>query len=72
MCGQLYHLGKQQAVARAEELLERFSLTEAARRPIKTYSGGIKIAMITIMYITEVINGFSLGNDPAVAPNCVS
>ena len=42
MFGQLYHLGKQQAVARAEELLERFSLTEAARRPIKTYSGGMR------------------------------
>ncbi|MFM9151762.1 MAG: ATP-binding cassette domain-containing protein [Candidatus Planktophila sp.] len=42
MFGQLYHLGKKQAVARAEELLERFSLTEAARRPIKTYSGGMR------------------------------
>ena len=42
MFGQLYHLGKKQAFARAEELLERFSLTEAARRPIKTYSGGMR------------------------------
>jgi ABC-2 type transport system ATP-binding protein len=42
MFGQLYHLGKTQAVARAEELLEQFSLTESARRPIKTYSGGMR------------------------------
>ncbi len=42
MFGQLYHLGKKQSIARAEELLERFSLTEAARRPIKTYSGGMR------------------------------
>lgn len=42
MFGELYHLGKKQAVARAEELLERFSLTESAKRPIKTYSGGMR------------------------------
>jgi ABC-2 type transport system ATP-binding protein len=42
MFGELYHLGKKQAVLRANELLERFSLTEAAKRPIKTYSGGMR------------------------------
>lgn len=42
MFGRLYHLGKQTAVKRAEELLEQFSLTESARRPIKTYSGGMR------------------------------
>jgi ABC-2 type transport system ATP-binding protein len=42
MFGELYHLGKKQAVVRAHELLERFSLTEAAKRPIKTYSGGMR------------------------------
>ena len=42
MFGELYHLGKKNAVARANELLERFSLTEAAKRPIKTYSGGMR------------------------------
>jgi ABC-2 type transport system ATP-binding protein len=42
MFGELYHLGKKNAVARAHELLERFSLTEAAKRPIKTYSGGMR------------------------------
>ena len=42
MFGELYHLGKKQAVLRANELLERFSLTESAKRPIKTYSGGMR------------------------------
>ena len=42
MFGRLYHLGKTASIKRAEELLERFSLTESARRPIKTYSGGMR------------------------------
>ena len=42
MFGELYHLGKKNAVIRAHELLERFNLTEAAKRPIKTYSGGMR------------------------------
>lgn len=42
MFGRLYHLSKSAAVKRAEELLERFSLTDSARRPIKTYSGGMR------------------------------
>lgn len=42
MFGQLYHLGKKASVQRANELLERFSLTDAAQRPIKTYSGGMR------------------------------
>jgi ABC-2 type transport system ATP-binding protein len=42
MFGELYHLGKKQSIARAEELLEKFSLTESAKRPIKTYSGGMR------------------------------
>ena len=42
MFGKLYHLGAKNSVARANELLERFSLTDAAKRPIKTYSGGMR------------------------------
>lgn len=42
MFGRLYHLGKAASIKRAEELLERFSLTDSARRPIKTYSGGMR------------------------------
>lgn len=42
MVGRLYHLGKKKARARADELLERFNLTESANRPVKTYSGGMR------------------------------
>src|SRR5690349_4447489 len=42
MVGRLYHLGRQASRRRAEELLERFELTDAARRPSKTYSGGMQ------------------------------
>jgi ABC-2 type transport system ATP-binding protein len=42
MVGQLYHMARADARARASELLERFDLTEAARRPVKTYSGGMR------------------------------
>jgi ABC-2 type transport system ATP-binding protein len=42
MFGRLYHLSSRGAKARADELLEKFSLTDAAKRPIKTYSGGMR------------------------------
>ena len=42
MVGRLYHLGKKDALRRAEELLQQFSLTDAADRPTKTYSGGMR------------------------------
>ena len=42
MFSRLYHLAPNAAKKRAEELLEQFSLTEAARRPIRTYSGGMR------------------------------
>lgn len=42
MFGRLYHLSSRGAKARAVELLEKFSLTDAAKRPIKTYSGGMR------------------------------
>jgi ABC-2 type transport system ATP-binding protein len=42
MVGQLYHMKRPEARARAHELLERFELTEAAKRPVKTYSGGMR------------------------------
>jgi ABC-2 type transport system ATP-binding protein len=42
MVGQLYHLGRKQARARARELLESFSLQEAGDRQVKTYSGGMR------------------------------
>jgi ABC-2 type transport system ATP-binding protein len=42
MVGQLYHMPRGQARARADELLERFDLSAAAKRPVKTYSGGMR------------------------------
>jgi ABC-2 type transport system ATP-binding protein len=42
MVGRLYHLGKDLSRERAHELLERFDLTEAGKRPAKTYSGGMR------------------------------
>ena len=40
--GRLYHLGAKAARRRADELLERFQLTEAAGRPAGEYSGGMR------------------------------
>jgi ABC-2 type transport system ATP-binding protein len=42
MFGRLYHLSAKAAKDRAVELLEQFSLSEAAKRPIRTYSGGMR------------------------------
>lgn len=42
MFGRLYHLSSKAAKKRAEELLEQFSLTDAAKRSIRTYSGGMR------------------------------
>ena len=42
MFGRLYHLSSADAKARAHELLQQFSLTDSAKRPIKTYSGGMR------------------------------
>jgi ABC-2 type transport system ATP-binding protein len=42
MVGRLYHLGRKQAQERADELLERFELTDAAHRIARTYSGGMR------------------------------
>src|SRR5215469_8779165 len=42
MVGRLLGIPRRQAKQRAAELLERFGLAEAARRPAKTYSGGMR------------------------------
>jgi ABC-2 type transport system ATP-binding protein len=42
MVGRLYHMGGAESRRRADELLEHFELTEAAKRPVKTYSGGMR------------------------------
>lgn len=42
MVGRLYNLSKKQAKERADDVLERINLTEAADRQVSTYSGGMK------------------------------
>jgi ABC-2 type transport system ATP-binding protein len=42
MVGRLYHLPKGEPRRRAAELLERFGLTDAADRLVRTYSGGMR------------------------------
>ncbi|WP_201452499.1 ATP-binding cassette domain-containing protein [Streptomyces sp. HM190] len=42
MIGRLLDLSRKDARGRANGLLERFSLTESAGRPVATYSGGIR------------------------------
>ncbi|MBF6328695.1 ATP-binding cassette domain-containing protein [Nocardia transvalensis] len=42
MVGRLYHLGVRRSKKRARELLDRFRLSDAADRPVKGYSGGMR------------------------------
>jgi oleandomycin transport system ATP-binding protein len=42
LIGRLLDLSRPNAKARAAELLEQFELTDAAGRPVKTYSGGMR------------------------------
>jgi ABC-2 type transport system ATP-binding protein len=66
MIGRLYHLGKAQSAARAGELLDQFKLTDAADRPTKTYSGGMRrrldlagalVAKPPILFLDEPTTG---------------
>ena len=42
MVGRLYHMGRRRSRERARELLDRFDLTDAGDRVVKTYSGGMR------------------------------
>jgi ABC-2 type transport system ATP-binding protein len=42
LVGKLNHLRKDAAVRRAVQLLDQFHLTDAANRPVRTYSGGMR------------------------------
>jgi ABC-2 type transport system ATP-binding protein len=42
LVGLFYHLEKSEYRRRAQEVLERFSLTDAAEKLVKTYSGGMR------------------------------
>ncbi|MDH6126883.1 ATP-binding cassette domain-containing protein [Kitasatospora sp. GP82] len=66
LIGRLLDLPAKEAKARATELLERFSLTEAAKRPAKTYSGGMRrrldlaasmIGRPRVLYLDEPTTG---------------
>lgn len=66
MFGGLFHLDKTYVATRADELLEKFDLTDAANRPAKTYSGGMRrrldlaaslIAKPGILFLDEPTTG---------------
>ncbi len=42
LIGRLTHIGRGNVRRRADELLERFRLSDAADRPVRTYSGGMR------------------------------
>ena len=66
MLGRLFRLPKKEAVIRANDLLERFNLNDAAKRIVKTYSGGMRrrldlaaslIARPNILFLDEPTTG---------------
>ncbi|MFD7302371.1 ATP-binding cassette domain-containing protein [Streptomyces pharetrae] len=66
LIGRLLDLPRKDARARADELLERFSLTDAAKRPAATYSGGMRrrldlaasmIGRPAVLYLDEPTTG---------------
>ncbi|MGV9879964.1 ATP-binding cassette domain-containing protein [Streptomyces sp. NPDC003006] len=66
MIGRLLDLSRKEARSRADGLLERFSLTEAAKRPANTYSGGMRrrldlaasmIGSPAVLYLDEPTTG---------------
>jgi ABC-2 type transport system ATP-binding protein len=66
MVARLYGLAPRRAKTRAGELLEQFSLTEAADRPAKTYSGGMRrrldlagalVANAPVLFLDEPTTG---------------
>src|SRR5271165_48286 len=70
MVGRLNHMSKAQVRERSPELLAQFGLTDAANRPVKTYSGGMRrrldvaaslVARPQVLFLDEPTTGL----DPA-------
>lgn len=66
MVGNLYHLPKIEVKKRTEELLEQLDLLDAANRPVRTYSGGMRrrldlgaslIARPKVLFLDEPTTG---------------
>ncbi|WP_434448138.1 ATP-binding cassette domain-containing protein [Lentzea sp. E54] len=66
MVGRLYHLGRVRSRERARELLARFDLEDAADRPVKGYSGGMRrrldlagalVAKPSVLFLDEPTTG---------------
>ncbi|MGW7367437.1 ATP-binding cassette domain-containing protein [Streptomyces sp. NPDC054841] len=75
MVGRLYQMSASAAKTRAGELLERFSLAEAADRPAKTYSGGMRrrldlaaalVVSPPVMFMDEPTTGLDPRNRQAL------
>lgn len=66
LMARLRHLGAKRSKARVTELLEQFDLVEAARKPLATYSGGMKrrldlamtlVATPSVIFLDEPTTG---------------
>ncbi|WKX72272.1 ATP-binding cassette domain-containing protein [Streptomyces sp. XD-27] len=75
MVGQLYQMSARDAKARAAELLDRFSLADAADRTAKTYSGGMRrrldlaaalVVSPPVMFMDEPTTGLDPRNRQAL------
>ncbi|MBO0654752.1 ATP-binding cassette domain-containing protein [Streptomyces triculaminicus] len=75
MVGRLYQMSSREAKARAGELLERFHLADAADRPAKTYSGGMRrrldlaaalVVSPPVMFMDEPTTGLDPRNRQAL------
>jgi ABC-2 type transport system ATP-binding protein len=69
MVGRLNHLARDLCARRATELLERFGLSDAGDRTLKTYSGGMRrrldlaaalVARPTVLFLDEPTTGLDL------------